>query len=334
MSESTEPWPSLNEPTLDPVPDTVVAPARPEYVEPPAAVGPPPPDRRLGAGMLLGILAVLIAAGGILLAWSLGHRNQTTEVTTVVTSSPTPTAGAVQVAVPRLIGLTERQALDRLTGAGFTSKVILEQSTGRSGMVVSQVPAGAIQVAKGTTVQILVSHAATGTTAATTASTPATTTTETTVPTTTAEAPPTPRTAQVPDVGGETEAGAAHALVEAGARPSFVFVPSDQTLGTVVGQAKQSGATVPYDAHIQVNLSQGLNMQTEVTVPSVSGKTLTDSVSTLNAAGLRLIYVKEPVSSRAQAGTVVQQSPGAGARIPRNAQVLVFVAAYTAGQAG
>ena len=82
---------------------------------------------------------------------------------------------------------------------------------------------------------------------------------------------------------------------------------------------------------MQVNLSQGPNMQTEETVPSVIDKTLADSVSTLNAAGLRLIYVKEPVSSRAQAGMVVQQSPGAGARIPQNAQVLVFVAAYGAG---
>ena len=252
-------------------------------------------------------------------------------MTTIVTASTAVTHAAARagvVSVPRVIGLTERQALGRLTGAGFASKVIVEQSTEPAGTVVSQSPAGAVQVAKGATVQILVSRPATSETATTAATTTAA---ETTSPTTT-EAPPTPRTAQVPDVSGATEAGAAHTLVDAGVRPSFVFVPSGQALGTVVGQAKQSGATVPYDAHMQVNLSQGPNMQTEVAVPSVIGKTLTDSVSTLNAAGLRLIYVKEPVRSRAQAGKVVQQSPGEGARVPRNAQVLVFVAAYTAGQ--
>jgi beta-lactam-binding protein with PASTA domain len=72
-------------------------------------------------------------------------------------------------------------------------------------------------------------------------------------------------------------------------------------------------------------------MQTTVEAPSVVGSTLTGAVSTLNGAGLRLIYAKVPVASRAQAGKITAQTPGAGAQIPKNAQVLVFLAVYRTG---
>ena len=52
----------------------------------------------------------------------------------------------------------------------------------------------------------------------------------------------------------------------------------------------------------------------------------------MNGAHLRLIYVKFPVTSRSQAGKIVQQSPLAGGHAPQNAQVLVFLGAYRAKQ--
>jgi serine/threonine-protein kinase len=271
--------------------------------------------------MLLGILAVLIAAAGVFLAWYLSQRDHTTQVTTLVTSAPatvttTPvtTPSSSKVSVPSVVGLPEEQALRRLSAAGFTPKLVLQPSSQPSGTVVSQTPAAATEVAKGTTVRVVVSHAGSA---------------STTAPTTTAAAaPPSPQTAQVPDVNGQTEAAAAQTLVSGGVLPSFVFVPSSQPLGTVVGQAKQSGSTVSYGAHMQVNLSQGPHTQGTATVPSAIGQSLTDAVSTLNGAQLRLIYAKLPVTSRAQAGKIVQQSPGAGASAPRNAQVLVLLGAY------
>jgi beta-lactam-binding protein with PASTA domain len=60
-------------------------------------------------------------------------------------------------------------------------------------------------------------------------------------------------------------------------------------------------------------------------VPDATGQTLDQAVSTLNAAGLRLIFVKLPVATRAQVGKVVEQTPAAGKTAPKNAQVLVYL---------
>jgi beta-lactam-binding protein with PASTA domain len=113
----------------------------------------------------------------------------------------------------------------------------------------------------------------------------------------------------------------------AGILASLVFVPGDDPLGTVVQQAKPSGATVPFHSHVQINISKGPTASTDVTVPNAIGQTLDQAVSTMNGAKLRLIYVRFPVTSQAQAGKVVQQSPLGGGKAPQNAQVLVFLGA-------
>jgi beta-lactam-binding protein with PASTA domain len=125
-----------------------------------------------------------------------------------------------------------------------------------------------------------------------------------------------------------TEQGAASAFNEANVLASFAFVPSSDPLGTVEQQAKPAGTTVSYHAHVQINVSEGRNGTTEASVPSTIGQTLSQAVATLNAAHLRLIYVKLPVTSRSQAGKIVQQSPLAGGKAPQNAQILVFLGAF------
>ena len=155
-----------------------------------------------------------------------------------------------------------------------------------------------------------------------------TTTATTTTATTTTAPPPQPTSATMPDVSGQKEAGAAQALNQAGILTSLVFVPGSDPLGTVESQAKAAGTTVPYHAHVQINISKGPNATTDEQVPDVVGKTLTDAVSAMNGAHLRLIYVKLAVTSQTQAGKVVQQSPLGGGQAPQNAQVLVYLGAY------
>jgi beta-lactam-binding protein with PASTA domain len=162
----------------------------------------------------------------------------------------------------------------------------------------------------------------------TTTTAPTTTQAATTTPTTTAAVPAQPTTATVPDVTGQKEAAAVTALGKAGLFASIVFVPGTDPLGTVLEQAKPAGTTVPYHSHVQINVSRGPNATTDATVPNVTGQTLQQAVSTLNGAHLRLIYLKVPVTSRAQAGKVVQQSPLAGAKAPQNAQVVVYLGAF------
>jgi beta-lactam-binding protein with PASTA domain len=332
LSDQTppDPWPTPEDETVVEQRETLAggAPA------PPAA--PPPADRRIGAGMLLGLGVLVLVAAGILIAWLLTHHSNDNKTTTVVTTVSSATV-APKVAVPRFVGLTEQEALVRAGQVGLQPKEVFKPSKAPKGLVISQNPPAGTELARGAQVTLVVDSTPKTTTtnaqstSATTATTsPTTTQSETTTPTTTA-APAQPKTATVPDVTGQKEAAAVTALGNAGILASIVFVPGTDPLGTVVQQAKPAGTTVPFHSHVQINISRGPNATTDATVPNVIGQTLTQAVSTLNAAHLRLIYLKYPVTSQAQAGKVVQQSPLSGAKAPQNGQVVVYLGAYKKG---
>ena len=295
---------------------------------PPPVVPPPgpPADRRVGAGMLLGLGALALVAAGIAIAWLLTHRSddKQTATTVLVTTAPGTTVPP-KVAVPRFVGMKEQDALVRAGQVGLQPKEVFKPTKAPKGVVISQRPPEGSELARGATVTFVVDSMAK---TSTTATTPTTTQSATTAPTATAAAPPQPQTATVPDVAGQKEAAAVTAFGTAGILASIVFVPGTDPLGTVVQQAKPSGTTLPYHSHVQINLSRGPNDNALVSVPNVIGKTLQDAVSALNAAHLRLIYVKYPVTSQTQAGKVVQQSPLSGAQAPQNAQIVVYLGAF------
>ena len=313
-------WPASDDPTVISQREIVTG--------PPPPVGPPP-DRRIGAGLLLGIGAVALVAVAILLAYLLTHRSKDHATTTTVTTAAlTTTPTVAKVSVPHFVGMKEADALVSAGQAGLQPKEVFKTQRTTPGIVLSQAPATAASVAKGSVVTLIIAKAPT--TTATTPTTTATAPTATTTATTTAPAPQ-PTSATMPDVSGQKEAGAAQAMNQAGILTSLVFVPGSDPLGTVEGQAKAAGTTVPYHAHVQINISKGPNATTDEQVPDVVGKTLTDAVSALNGAHLRLIYLKLPVTSKTQAGKVVQQSPLGSGQAPQNAQVLVYLGAYRAG---
>jgi beta-lactam-binding protein with PASTA domain len=286
--------------------------------------------------MLLAIGAILLVGLGVLIAWLLIHRgndsNSATATTVIVTTGRATTPA--KLLVPRVIGLKEDEALVRLAQVGLRANAVRRPSKKPSGVVIDQKPQEASQVEKGTRVTLIVDAAPTQKPKPATASTkttttaPATTAPTTTAPTTTAAAPPQPQTVTVPDVQGQDEAAAVQSLGNVGILPSLVFVPGQDTLGTVVDQAKPSGTSVPFHSHVQLNLSRGPSDNPLESVPSVIGKTLQDSVTAMQSAHLRLIYLRYPVTSRAQAGQIVQQSPVGGSKAPQNAQVLVFLGAF------
>ena len=324
MSQPTLPdsWPTPEDATLVRQRETVVDGTPPSPV-------PPPPDRRIGAGMLLALGALVLVAAGIVIAWLLTHQSDNTKAATtvVVTTAPSTTV-APKVAVPRFVGMKEQDALVRAGQVGLQPKEVFKPTKAPKGVVISQRPPGGSELARGTTVTLVVDSTATTPTLTTSSTAPTTTQSATTTPTTTAAAPPQPQTATVPDVAGQKEAAAVTAFGKAGILASIVFVPGSDPLGTVVQQAKPSGTTLPYHSHVQINISRGPNDNALVPVPNVVGKTLAEAVSGLNASQLRLIYVKYPVTSRAQAGKVVQQSPLSGAQAPRNAQIVVYLGAF------
>lgn len=327
---------------------------RESYV--PAPPPGPPPDRRIGAGMLLALGALALVGLGFLITYLVVERNHgsrsspppTTAAAPPTTAATTSRASAAtMVPVPDLRGVQAPRARAALSSVGLHPRETTVAAPGRpAGAVVAESPKPGAHVAKGSQVLLSVARgrsqpattpatttsASTSTSAATTStstSTATSTSTSASTPTTTAAPPQQPQTATVPDVSGRQESAAVQAFGSAGVLPSLAFVPSNDPLGTVEAQAKQAGTTVPYHAHVQLNLSTGPGDKPSEQVPNVIGRQLHQAVASLNAANLRLIYLRYPVGVRAKAGTIVQQSPLGGASAPQNAQVLVFVGAYS-----
>jgi beta-lactam-binding protein with PASTA domain len=223
-------------------------------------------------------------------------------------------SGQAKVTVPSLVGEPLATARTRVAALKLSVQTTSVTSTKHPGTVVDQAPKPGRTVAKGGVVTLSVAKAPAG--ATTTAATATTT-----------AAAPQPTTATVPDVGGQDEVAAVQAFAQAGLLPSLVFVAASDPLGTVESQAKPGGTTVPARSHVQITISRGAKDAPMERMPRVTGDTLQQALAAVNGAHLRLIYVKIAVP-RAQAGTIVQQSPLPGGGAPQNAQVLVFLGVY------
>jgi eukaryotic-like serine/threonine-protein kinase len=266
-------------------------------------------------------------------------------VTTVLVSTPAPSAtqsvptttakakqvvAAKKVQLPRVIGMSVSDAKAVFDQLGLKTTVTQVTSKQSAGSVVGQSPKAGTKLAKGSVVTLAVAKASQtqSTTTQATTTTSGQTTTQPAATTTAPSPTPQPTTATMPDVTNQTEAAAAQAMSSAGILPSLFFVPGTDPLGTVEQQAKPAGTKLAYHSHVQINISSGPGDKPKEQVPNVIGKTLQDAVSSVNAANLRLIFVKLPVTTKSQAGKIVQQSPLGGNQAPQNAQVLVFLGAY------
>ena len=310
--------------------------------------------------MLIGIV-VLLAIGAGVLAYVLlrNHGHHAAATTTVVVSGQPASPGngsvAPVVVVPSVVGTQLSLAASTLRNAGFKVGTLTVRGRPPRGLVLRESPSGNQSVARGTVVTLAISNGAangapappataatttspTATTqpsttatrkAATTTATTATTTTATsasTPTTTTSAAPPAPTA--VPDITGKTVQAASQSLSRAGFLVSLAYVPGTSTLGTVTAENPAAGGTATAGSHVTVNASSGPGGNPSETVPDVTGGTIPQAVSKLQRAGLRLIFLKEPVTNRSLAGQVVAQTPAPGATAPKNAQVLVYMGAY------
>lgn len=260
---------------------------------------------RTVAGLIIFVLVVIIALAG----WLLTDRDRHTQ----------DASASGKVEVPRLTGLDEQAAVIRLANAGFKPKIHVRTTGPTDGLVASQLPPLPVRLTPGAAVILFVdrSSASVKKHAAPT--------------TTTTAAPPPPAMTTVPDVSGNAEQVAVQALQNAHLVASLFFVPSHDPLGRVEGQAKAAGTRVAATSPVQINISKGPGQNPSETVPSVIGKTLDEALAAINAQHLRLIFLKQQVTVRSEAGVISRQSPLPGAHVPRNGQVLVYLAAFPGG---
>lgn len=219
-------------------------------------------------------------------------------------------SGVKPVKVPSVVGLTQGDAVTQLTAAGLKADLNNVSSAEPVGTVVAQKPPSGAEADKGSTVIVNVSK---GTGSTTTVQTPTVTTTA---------------SARVPAVTSLAQVAALRRIVDAGLRPTVVYVSSNERAGSVIAQAPTSG-TVRRGSRVRINVSNGPNPQPAASVPDVAGQDQAAATSALHDAGFKVYVINENTTDQAQDGIVIEQQPKAGSSIPRGSQVTIFVGRFS-----
>ena len=235
-------------------------------------------NRRALAFVLLGLAVVAVFVIAALITMNL-------------LKSPPPPAN---VAVPRLVGLTEEAARANLTARGFTVGQITRRPTNRQadqGKVLAQDPAPNAQVAPGSTVTLTVGVA--------------------------------PATIKIPDVTQYTTYEAAsQALTTAGFTPVEAPVNSAKPAGTVLGSTPKAGTMAAPGSTVQVQTSNG-----KTGMPDEVGKSATDAQVDLAKKGYTNVKVQEAAptdGSDFNTGTVWKTDPAKDTAVTKDQQITLF----------
>jgi len=227
-----------------------------------------------------GIVAVLIAALAVALALAL------------------TSGGADTIPVPDVAGYDVPAATRAITDVGLKPAQRQEPSdTVLAGVVIGSNPAAGTDVAKESTVTILVS---TG-----------------------------PAQITVPSVLDQTVEQAMAALEKVGLQVTTVQVDSTKDIGTVVKQDPKPGTTAASGDTITLSVSKGT---TKVAVPDVTGSDTATAKADIAQAGLTVGSVSEDDGTSGQSpGTVVSQDPSGGSSAAKGSSVSLIVAAQSSG---
>jgi len=223
-----------------------------------------------------GIVAVVVAALAVALALALTR------------------GGSDMVAVPDVAGFDAPAASRAITDAGLTPTQRTQASdTVQLGVVIGTQPESGTEVAKQSTVTILVSSG--------------------------------PAQVTVPNVVGKAVEDAQATLEKAGFDVTTEQVDSDKEIGTVVRQAPKAGSQAGSGDTITLYVSKGV---TKVTVPDVTGSSIDSARSEIAGAGLEVGSVTEDDgTSGLTPGTVTGQDPSGGASVAKGTSVDLIVAA-------
>lgn len=198
--------------------------------------------------------------------------------------SPNETKDMVEV--PNVVGMTEDDAKETLNDEGLGFKVVSREESKEyeKGRVSEQKTEAGEEVAKNTTIEVVVSSGLVG------------------------------DSITVPDVSGMTEDEAQSALENAGFRnisSEFTYhdsVPSGQVIGTT----PEANAEATEDTEILMQVSKGAERKT---VPNVVGQKDADAQNAIKSAGLSVGTVTYEYSNSVAQGIVISQSVDGGKKV-------------------
>jgi len=148
-----------------------------------------------------------------------------------------------------------------------------------------------------------------------------------------------PNEVVLPRVEGLTLDEATRALQDSGLRVEVRRVESTEPEGTIVGHTPSAGETVELETAVVLEVARAATDTTTtdtttttttttpepatVAVPSLVGLTSSEARRRLSDLGLR--YTQRPLTSPRPKGTVIRQSPGAGAELREGGRVTLTV---------
>jgi eukaryotic-like serine/threonine-protein kinase len=202
-------------------------------------------------------------------------------------------SSAGHVNVPNVTGETEQAAATRLRAAGLRPVPSLASSaTVASGRVIGQSPVAGSRVSSGARVSLAVSSG--------------------------------PGSAALQSVEGLTAAQAINRLRAMGFKPTRKDEPSAKVAqGKVIGTEPPAGTELQVGSPVAVLVSSG---PAQLRVPDVSGDSQSGAEAALTAVGLAVGTVTQQVSATQMAGSVLAQSPSAGASVRTGSKVALTVA--------
>ena len=307
LSGESEPeWPVAEQYRVAPSGTPVEAPPDASTVVVTGTPEEPVPERRRFPvdpvpGILLGIVAALLLIG--LAAWLVSRDSgeeddpvtaQTTTEPTTTTSPETTTTSPSTADVPDVTGVSLAEARTTLEDAGFRVRVTRRESARPPGEVLRQEPAAGTSVAPDAIVVLTVAREVA------------------------------PSEIAVPEVTGLAVSEATEILRDAGLRAQIRLVPSNEPAGRVLEQSPGPGIDVAEDSVVRLDVAEARQPAVErVDVPDTVGTNVADARARLRDLGLRVRVLR--VVAADPAGTVVRQSPQAGARVREGATVTLRV---------
>ena len=198
--------------------------------------------------------------------------------------------------MPNVVGMTEEKAKETLNDEGLGFKVVAREESKKyeEGRVTEQRTKAGEEVAKNTTIEVVVSSKLVG------------------------------ETIKVPDVSGRDEAEAQKILEDAGFKKiSSEFTYDDSVpSGQVIKTTPEANAEATEDTEIVMQVSKGAEKKT---VPNVVGQKDADAQNAINSAGLSVGTVTYDYSDTVAQGIVISQSVDGGKKVDAGTTVNLVI---------